>query len=228
LPPAVKGPFSSADFVWFIRVKDSAKASAKVSAGIDRVATLAREHNQAMMLADVPDLEAEGFRSITHPLLAMQGLKFIVGVTDDHLVIGNSAEAINACLSVAAGKSPSIRENPRFIAEGLVPEGAVYGASFHDLSNLGQEMASGFFMAGMFGQMIPENEETRPLKAMIGILGRLSPVVGKIDFFSSSATVCTLEGSVWKTRQVMNYKPLPAAPPSPPTAKAAAGGAPGE
>ena len=70
-------------------------------------------------------------------------------------------------------------------------------------------MGSIFAMAGMFGSFIPDKPETRPAKAMIGILGRLSPAVAQIDFLSSSATVCTFDGQAWTTTQVTNYKPAP-------------------
>jgi len=213
LPPAIKGPFASADFVLFVRVKDAELAAAKVNAGIDRLATLAREFEQPLMIADAGDVNAEGFRSLTHPLIAMQGLKFIVGVTDGQLVIGNSAAGINACLATAAGKAPGMAENERFKNEGLMPEGAVYAASFSDLSNLGQELGTIFFMMGMVGQFIPDAPDTKPAKAIISILGRLSPAIAQIDFLSSSASVVTFDGQVWTTKQVLNYKPAP--PPKP-------------
>ena len=221
LPPAVAGPFASEDFVLFIRVKDGKLAAAKVNAGIDRLATLLREHEQNLMLADVTDVQAEGFRSITHPIIAMQGLKFLVGVVGDQLVISNSSAGINACLATAAGKAPSIASNERFKKEGLTPKGPVCSASFSDLSKLGQQLGTVFFMVGMAGQMIPDEPETRPIKAIIGILGRLSPAINKIDFFSSSASVVTFDGQAWSTEQVLNYKPTP-----PPTSAPATPGTP--
>ena len=213
LPPAIKGPFASADFVLFVRVKDDQLASAKVNAGIDRLAAFLSEREQPLMLSSAPEVNAEGFRSITHPLIAMQGLKFIVGVTDGHLVVSNSAVAINTCLDVAAGKVPSIAQNARFKEEGLMARGPICSASFSDLSNLGQELSAAFFMVGMLGSFIPDEPETRPMKAIIAILGRLSPAIAKIDFLSSSASVCTFDGQGWMTEQVLNYKPEPPPPP---------------
>ncbi len=207
LPATIKGPFTSSDFVLFFRVKDAALADAKVNAGIGRVNAFLREHDQSLMLSDAGDVNAQGFHSVTHPLLAMQGLKLVVGVTDARLVISNSAAAINACLATAAGEVPSIVENERFKKEGLAPQGPVCNASFTDLSNLGQELSSIFFMVGMFGSMLPDQPETRPLKAMISMLGRLSPAIAQIDFLNSSAAVCTFDGQAWTTTQVINYKP---------------------
>jgi hypothetical protein len=221
LPSAVKGPLASEDSVLLIRVKDAKLAAAKVNAGIDRLAAFLREHEQNLMLADAADVQGEGFRSITHPILAMQGVKFLVGVADEHLIIGNTAAGINACLATAAGKAPSIVQNERFKAEGLLPPGPVCGASFTDLSKLGQELGTAFFMLGMFGQMIPPDPETQPIKACISLLGRLSPAINKIDFLSSSATVCTFDGQTWTIHEVLNYKPAP-----PPTTAPAETGSP--
>lgn len=212
LAPAVKGPFASGDFVIFIRVKNAELATAKVNAGIDRLAAILKGFDQVLMLSEVSDVNAPGFRSMTHPLIAMQGLKFIVGVADGHLVISNSAVAINACLDTAAGKAPSIAENERFKQEGLLPSGPVCGASFTDLSNLGQELGAAFFMMGMVGTFMPDEPEIRPVKAIINMLGRLSPAIAQIDFYSSSASVCTFDGQMWTTTQVMNYKPAPKKP----------------
>ncbi|MCK4660164.1 MAG: hypothetical protein KAV82_11640 [Phycisphaerae bacterium] len=206
LPPAIKGPFASEDFAWFIRVKDAKLAKAKVNAGIDRLAALFREHDQMLMLSEANEVNAEGFRSITHPVVAIYGLNLIVGVADGHLVVGNSAACINACLATAAGKAPSIVEDARFKSEGLLPDGPVCSASFRDLRNLGQEWGTAFFMMGMAGQIIPDEPDTKSLKAIIQMLGRLSTAINQIDFLNSSAAVCTFDGRKWATREVLNYK----------------------
>ena len=214
LPSVIRGPSPLGNFVLLIRVKNARLAEAKVSAGIDRLAAFAREHDQPLMISSNGRVDSAGFRSVTHSLVASFGLKFIIGVVDDQLVIGNSAAAINACLTTAAGKAPSIMDNERFKKEGLIHSGPVCGASFSDLSNLGQELGSMFAMMGMFGSFIPDKPETRPLKAMINTMGRLSPAMAQIDFLSSSATVCTFDGQAWTTTQVMNYKPAQKRPPA--------------
>lgn len=162
------------------------------------------------------------FRSITHPIIAIQGIKLIVGVAGDYLVIGSSTAAINACLATAAGRAPSIRHTPRFQKEGLLPQGPVCGAAFTDLSQLGQEMGQVFMMLGLAGTIIPDSPDARPMKAVISMLGRLGPAFAQLDFFSSSASVCTFDGRGWRTEQVLNYKPAPPPPPAPRSANATA------
>ena len=210
LPPAIKTPFSSADWVLMVRVKDARLAASKVNGCIDRLDALLKEHNQALIIRDVTDVQAEGFRSITHPMFAAMMGKVLVGVADDHLVLASSSEAINQCLDTAAGKAPSIVKNERFKAEGITPKGPVCGATFTDLSNMGQELAAAFFSMGFASAFIPDEEETKPIKAVFGMLSKLSPAINEINFYSSSASITEFDGGGWKTRQILTYKDIPA------------------
>jgi hypothetical protein len=48
--------------------------------------------------------------------------------------------------------------------------------------------------------------EIRPILAKImGMLGKLTPVLGKIDFYKSTAACTTFDGRVWLTREVTHY-----------------------
>src|SRR3990172_2749928 len=106
-----------------------------------------------MLMISAAKVSSEGFREVTHPMLAMF-LRPVIGVYGDWLMIGSSSAALTKCLDVAAGKAPSIKENKRFQAEGLVPTGPVLGASFKDTSNFGQELAGVAGMAGFVGGMV--------------------------------------------------------------------------
>lgn len=206
LPPAIRTPFSSADSVLMIRVKDAKLASEKVNAALDKLAAMLKEHNQSLIMQDATDVRAEGFRTVTHPMLAMLG-KLVVGVAEDHLILASSGEAINRCLDTAAGKNPSIVENERFKAEGLKAKGPVTSASFTDLSNMGQELSAAFFSMGFVSAFIPDQPDTKPIKAIFGLLSKISPAINEINFYSSMATVSEFDGQAWRTRQVTTYKP---------------------
>jgi hypothetical protein len=222
LPAAVVTPMSRTDSVLMIRVKDSELASQKVGAGIDWVSAKLQAHGQMLMITPA-QVNAEGFREITHPMLAMF-VRPVVGVKDDWLFLGTSAAAINKCLDVAAGKAPSIVQNKRFQEEGLPAKGPVLSVSFKDLTNLGQEIAGVVGIIGMMGGLmtaqipdVPDDQpgahETKRVKRVVqkimGIIMKLGPVLQKIDFFSSSASVCTVDGNIVRTEYVTTYKPPP-------------------
>ena len=216
LPPAVPTPMSAADSVVFIRVKDAELAQKKVNAGIDFVNALLTQEGKPLMIMPA-QVSKEGFRSVTHPMVMMFGLKLVVGVYDEWLVIGSSEPAVNKCFAVAAGDAPSISKNARFQEEGLQPAGKpVHSLSFTDQSNFGQDLAMAIQMGGFVGNMvmanIPEDDpDARDAKgvmqAIFNILLKLGPVAQQIDFYSSSSTLSTVDNLNIRTEMVTAYKP---------------------
>ena len=58
---------------------------------------------------------------------------------------------------------------------------------------------------GVAGASVP-NPDIRPLLAKIaGILGKVAPVIRKIDFYKSTAAHTTFDGKVWYSRTVTHY-----------------------
>jgi len=215
MPAAVVTPFGGADSVVMIRVKDAALASAKVNTAITKLSEFIAKNMDQPLTITPAAVEAGGFQKVTHPMVAMM-LAPVVGIADDEwLVIGTSAQSVDKCLAVAAGKAPSFRENPRFKKEGIIPTGPVAGASFTDISKLGEEMAAVIGMIGMFGGLgiagIPNDdpeaaEVKQTLQKLFGIMMKLSPVVAKIDFFSSKASLATIDGHLIRMKNVTTYK----------------------
>ena len=236
LPATVVSPMSGADKVWMIRVKNRELASAKINAVLDLARGKIQNQGQ-MLLVSPAKVNAEGFQEITHPMFAMF-LRPVVGVQGEWLMIGSSAAAINKCLDVSAGKTPSIAKNERFKTEGLVPTGPVTSASFTDTSKFGQELGAAIGMVGMFGGMaaagIPENspqarKAKQAVQSALSIVMKLGPILQKIDFYSSESSISTYDGNtLMRTESVVTYRasspnevtavklPEPPTPPRPP------------
>jgi hypothetical protein len=157
---------------------------------------------------------AEGFRQVTHPMLAMI-FRPVIGVKGDWLVMGSSAEAVNQCFAVAAGKAPSILENERFKKEGIIPKGPVVSASFADTSKFGQELGQAVGMAGMVGGMMTAGidgpdaaEKKQVIQRVMSVIMKLGPALQKLDFYSSESSVCTYDGNLTvRSERVVTYKP---------------------
>lgn len=212
LPAAVVTPMGNTDNVLMIRVKDSEIAAKKVNGAIDFVSALMQGQGQALSISPA-DVQGHPFRQITHPAMAMF-LRPVVGVKGDWLIIATSTGAVSKCFDVAAGKTASISKNERFVREGMIPKGAVQAASFRDTSQFGNELGGAAAMAGMFGGMavmgmgkeVPDNVKGG-LKAALDIVVKLGPILQKIDFYSSEASVTTLEGDrTLRTQSVTTYK----------------------
>jgi hypothetical protein len=211
------------DWVMMLRVTDAAKASEQVSALFEKLNEALGEEN-TLTMTPVKVL-GKSFTQVTHPMFMMMGgFAPIWGCAEDHLIIGTSAKAVTTCLKTARGEHPNITKSKRFVDEALAPKGSsICGVSFTDESKMAAElqqvigalsMALGFATMGM-------QDAPPQVKAIIGalpqMLAKLGPVVGKMDFFQSSAEYSTFDGKGWLTHRVQNYKPP--RPPEPDSAK---------
>lgn len=214
MPPAVVTPMGGGDGVFMVRVKNTELAKTKLNSFVDMIKTKMQGEGQTLMISPAK-VDAEGFREITHPSLAMF-MKPVIGVHGDWMMIGTSSTALQKCFDVAAGKSPSVMKNARFSEEGLVPKGPVRSASFADTSKTGQELASALGMVGMFGPMIvggmpdktaEEKQQKQVIESGMRILVKLAPVLQKLDFYSSASSMGTYDGKLTlKTESVVTYK----------------------
>ena len=199
-PGAIQTGFgASKDIVFKIKVNDDARARDSFFRQLDRF-------SETLMMAPAADVNAEGFRSISHMTLMMLGMKITAGVDHGWLYISNSARAINKCLATAAGAEPSIVTNERYKREGIMPEGPINSASFADTSNAGQEMAMAFGLAPMGLMMIQPSPETMKLRSVLGMMGKLAPVLAEKNFERSRSSVCRLDGDRWVSQRIVNYK----------------------
>lgn len=187
------------------------KLSWGLNFGLDKLKQLSAQQPMLAMLAasaeDSDNPRLEGFHVIT---IAMMPTKPIVcGVKDGWLMMGTGEDDIIACLDTAAGKLPNVRKNERLMAESLDPDGPVWVTSFTDHRNTAKQIAAalgGMSMAGgMIAAAIPDKEGQQIVMKLFGIVAKLAPVVGKIDFFKSTSSYTTFDGKAWHSRSVTNY-----------------------
>lgn len=215
LPAATPSPFSSDDSVFLIKVRNEKQAADKIRAGLDKLNQLLSRANQPLTSQPAEVSGAKDFRMVTHPMVAMF-LHPVYGMAEGYLVIGSSPEAVQACLATARGERPSVTQNERVNREGILPKGPVTSADFADMTNLGRDIGQVLGLMGMVSAMIPDQPDTKPIRGLLGMVGKLSPVAMKLNFFVSQSSVTTFEKNAWRIRKVMNYRePKPAAAESP-------------
>lgn len=210
LPQVPPNPLGGDDGVLLIRVTDRERARGKLDAGLKRMAEFLTQQGQPLALSAATDVPVEGFQRVTHPLLATMLVQPCIGVWEDWIVIGGSARSISMVMETAAGKHDSILKNERFRRDGVVADGPVVSASFTDLSKTGQEVNAMLMGAGFAAAAIPDQPETRPIKAVIRSLSSLGPVVNEINFFSSSSEATTFADDAWRTTARITYVDPPA------------------
>ncbi len=201
------------DWAFMMQVSDEKKAREQFDKLLSRLNARLGEQN-ALMITEVTIGGQEGFKQITHPMMMMMGgLKPpVVGFAQGLMLVGSSSGVVEKVLKTGAGKHSNITKSKRWQQEALAPAGAVNSISFADETNTAAELQSligglsmGLGMVGLFAQDMPP--EARSLfSSLPPLLSKLSPVVGKLDFYQSSAEYSTFDGNQWRTKAVQNYK----------------------
>ncbi len=209
-------PYSSAEFVLMLSVRDEAKAREMIGRLVEVIEPMLAQQNGSVVDAEIEG--AEGFKSVVFPMLTMLGYKPVLGVKEGWLFIGSSPGVITTALDVAAGKTENFAKNERFLQEGIQPEGSVRSLSFTDQTKLGDELGQALQMVPMIGMMAPDLMKDPVMQSVLSIVGKLGRVVRKLDFFQSSASRTTADGKVEFTKKITTYREPPVVTkPKPPT-----------
>lgn len=208
--------YANAEWVMMLTVTDEAKAREMLA----RLFTFAEDAlaEQPGGVSDAQITGAEGFKSIVHPMLGMIGItRPTLGVVDGYVMFGSSPKIIEQSLAVAAGNAPSFAKSERFLKEGVPPTGNVISIAFSDTSKTGEQIGQALQMAPMAAMMPPMSGFFAQPGAgqILRIISKLGPIVRKLDFLLSSASVTSRQGNTLVTKSVTNYRQPPAAVPAP-------------
>ena len=200
--------------VWLVKVTDEALAREKVAAAMRFLSTkltelMAKQPALAMLAVHTAPTDHPGLEGFENLHFAMSPQPLVWGVADGHLIFGTSADAVALCLETAAGRHPNIRKNLRAMHEALLPNGPFTSVSLTDERGLGEELAAAVgivsMVSGMMTMAIPEPEAKAIFGKLGGMIAKLPPVMRKIDFYKSTASYTTFDGTVWHTRGITHY-----------------------
>ncbi len=196
-------------------VKDADLAQKQISKFVEFMSTkmgeMAQQNPMMSMLAmrrvPVEHDELKGFETL---YMAMQPMPVAVwGVADGKVIAGSSIDTIAMCLDTAKGTHPGIDKNERVMSEALIPEKDFFSATLKDQRNMGKELQAAIgmvsFISGMMPMAIPDPEPRAIIGKIAGMIAKLSPVAGKIDFYKSTSTCTTFDGQNFWTKQVTHY-----------------------
>jgi len=162
--------------------------------------------------------ELQGFHDVSLPMMPVP---MVCGVRDGWMMMGSTQEALLLALHTAQGEHESVRANEVLMAKALVPKGAAQAVSFTDQRGTAKQIAMALSSIPMFGGMmaaqIPDPEAQKVVAQLLRIVGKLGPIVAKIDFYDSTASLGSFDGKAWRTHSVTHY--VPPAPPAEPGVK---------
>jgi hypothetical protein len=217
------GRYSTPETVFMLKVRDVEKAREMVNRALDGLQPHLAQQGGAV--SDAAVAGAEGFRSLSHPLVIMMGWQPTIGVDNGWLFIGSSPKGIARAIKVATGEAPSFAENEQFQRDGLRPAENVIRLSFSDLRDMGKELGQALQMlpamirfadASGGGQL----SKQPGVDAMLRVLAKVGRVAPEFNFLQSSCTQSTFDGHTIATETVTTYcEPPP--PPAPPATRPA-------
>jgi hypothetical protein len=154
-------------------------------------------------------VEMEGLqdgRKLTNGI--MPYIQPVFGFLGDDFVLASSEGGLKKYLAFLAGEQPGILENEAFASLGLKIPDQLTSISFKDAGAAYRESAQFLSMSGMFAGMIPPSPETQVVRRLVGLLPRLAPVVGAMDFMGYAAAVKgrDVEANCTRTRKVTTYR----------------------
>jgi hypothetical protein len=204
-----QGQYAPGDWAMMLTVRDEARARQILDQLTENIGPKLEEQRGAITEAKVEG--AEGFRTVTHPMLMMLPMLAAptFGVAEGHLILASSPKAISAALAAGRGDAPNFSSNERFLKEGVPPAANVCSFGFSDLSKLGEELSMGLGMCNLISMFNPEVNKDPGAKFLLGVVGKLGTVARKLDFFLSTCSQTTIEGRVLVTKEVVNYREPP-------------------
>lgn len=211
-------PFSPAEFVIMIKVRDTEKARKQINDWMDQLEQMvAAQGGQGVAISDAEIEGGEGFRKLIMPMLAMVGLQApTIGVHDEWVMLGASPEIIAKTIAVGAGKAPNFSTNERFKKEGVPFDGPVRAVSFTDLTKLGDQLGQALAMVPLAMTMAMQGQAQNPAqRAILAMMSKAGRVVRKLDFFQSSSSVTTMKGATVMTHSVTHYREPTSGKPTP-------------
>jgi tetratricopeptide (TPR) repeat protein len=161
-----------------------------------------------MRVSPTQNAELEGFHDVS---MGMMPQPMVFGVRDGWMMMGSSQDALLTAIRTASGEHESVRANEALMAKLLVPDGPVQSIRFTDHTGDAQEavaiLGAVAMGGGMVASQIPDPDEREVVTQLLRILGKLGPVIAKIDFYDSSASYTRFDGRAWTTHAVTHYVP---------------------
>jgi len=211
--PDQQQPDGGSQLTLMLGVRDAARAEAKVAQLVEALCRVSSGWERPLTSTSAV-VETGGSRGGAGPAkfysLASAGgaptMRLVCGVADHWLILSTSPAAVSRCLATGRGERPSIRSNPRFKNEGLVPTGGVASASYVELNHLGSDLKRLLSLLADVREQLPDGPETKTILAGLSLLDRLGTSVGKLDFYASKSSVTTFDGRRWTTQSVTTYR----------------------
>jgi hypothetical protein len=189
-------PFGqSGQSAFYMRCEKPERIKELLHRAIEALSAIPQIQAQGVALKEVEDME--GFEELTANVMAMSGMRPVIGFKDGWMVIGSHADAVQKVSLTQAGEAPSMADSEAFKNFNLSVEGPVSSISYQNSAQSTREAAQAMqqigMMAPMFLGMAAQNggdaEGLEVVQEVLGLLPAVGQIIGKFDFIESKLNV---------------------------------------
>lgn len=227
-PGATPTPFGkSSESVLFVRCTKPDRVRELLHRGMNALEEIPQVRAQGVGLKEAPGLE--GFDELNANILAMVGVRPVIGFREGWMIIGSHAAAVQQALAAQTGTVSSFADTDRFRQFNVVVDGPVYAISYRNSGESIRQTSAGMQQAGIMLPMVigmaapPRADGRGPdlsvLQDIAALLPSIGKIIGKLDFYDQTFSV-TRKGpadGTWMRDTVVLIRP-PAAPELPESA----------
>ena len=194
LPAASPATVGGQDKVLALRCHKSERIREILHQWVDRLEKIPYAQSQQLQLS--PSKELEGFDELSMNLLAVLGVRPVVGFHDDWMIVASNAAAAQKVLRTLSGDSASIDTSEQFRRFGLELEGPVYAIRYTDLAASTRRAAQLIRQIGVFAPMIAgmagaqaDQEKMKLVQEVLALLPDVANVVERFDYLQARLSV---------------------------------------
>lgn len=181
--------------VFFARCEKPERIQELIHRGFNALSEIPQIKAQGIGLKDVPGME--GFEEITANMMAMAGVRPVIGFHDGWMVIGSSPDAVQKALQTQAGEGDTFAASEVFHQFELDVNGPVSAISFQNIGESLRQTSQGLQQAGMMlpmfiGMAAGQNQngpDLRIIQEIAGLLPAAGQIIGKFDFLDQQMSV---------------------------------------
>ncbi len=213
LPPAPEGQArpAASGLVVLLGVTDPTQAPMRFARLVERLRSASQSWPRPLSVSSV-QVAGTSMKRLGAGEQDPTGIVF--GMVKGWLMVATSAPTAEACIQAAQGQAETIRSDPRFRDQGLIPKGPVASMSYVDLSRLDRDLARWLGLIGLVGKLLPADGPSEPMKGWLSLIEAFRKPSGRLDFLSTRASLTRFTGRVWETETVTVFSPVGSRPPS--------------
>lgn len=178
--------------VMFLRCTNPDRIRELMHRGVEALKQIPDVQQQGLEMKPVEGLE--GFEEVSVNMMAMMGVKPVVGFHKGWMVIGSDAGAVKTALETQSGSGDTVIDTEGFQAFDLGVRGTVSSISYENTGDNTRALAQGLQQAGalipmMMGMAGQNGADLSKAQDFLALLPSVGKIIEKMDYYEKTISV---------------------------------------